>query len=332
MGNDRQGGSFLAGPGAAILCYLMWGAAPLYWKLLGEVHSFEVIAQRLIWSFALMALICAVMRINYLRYFKDKRAMAYLLPAAIFVLLNWSIYIYAVDAGHVVDTALGYYINPLLSILLGVVFFKERLSTLQKIAVALCFAGVLYFTIDYGILPWISLSLAGLFAIYGAIKKKGGYPAIPALAVECTITLPIGFAIAFAIASLTGTHAFLADTGSAHGWYLTLLLIGAGPVTAIPLVLFAQAANNTSLSTLGFIQYLSPTIALLLGVFAFGEPFTQAHAVCFGCIWAGLALVSFETIRGTKKSAANCEHEAERPEESTERASVELEEPSEQHA
>lgn len=301
MPDEKQGGSFIAGPGAAILCYLMWGTAPLYWKLLGEVHSFEVIAQRLIWSFVLMVAICAVMRVNFLKYFKDKRAMAYLFPASIFVLLNWSIYIYAVSIGHVVDTALGYYINPLLSILFGVVFFKERLTVLQTIAVALCFAGVLYFTVDYGVLPWISISLAFLFAIYGAVKKKGGYPAIPALAVECTITVPIAFVIAFAVAAITGTHAFLGDVSTPHGWYITLLLIGAGPVTAIPLVLFAQAANNTSLSTLGFIQYLSPTIALLLGVFVFGEPFTQAHAVCFGCIWAGLALVSFETIKNSGK-------------------------------
>ncbi|MBR5259544.1 MAG: EamA family transporter RarD [Eggerthellaceae bacterium] len=303
MSNTNQSSQELKGTLAGLLCYVIWGLAPLYWKLLDNVNSFEVIGQRIIWCFVLMVIICAVMRINFLELLRDKRAVSFLLPAAVLISINWGVYIYAVDTERVVHTAMGYYCNPLFSILFGVLFFKERLTTIQKIAVGLCLIGVIYFLFDYGELPWISLVLAISFGAYGAVKKKGGYPAVPALAVESALALPLAFGVAIAAAYITGSHAFLGDTHTVDGWILTLLVIGAGPITAIPLVLFAKAANSIPLSLLGFIQYVSPTIALLLGVFAFGEPFTSAHAVCFGCIWAGLALVSFGTLRGSKKTA-----------------------------
>ncbi|MBR3689763.1 MAG: EamA family transporter RarD [Eggerthellaceae bacterium] len=296
--NDQE----LRGSLAGLLCYVFWGLAPLYWKLLDGVNSLEVIGQRIIWCFVLMVIICAVMRVNFLDLLRDKRAISFLAPAALLISINWGVYIYAVDTDRVVHTAMGYYCNPLVSILFGVMFFKEKLSSLQKAAVALCLAGVVYFLFDYGELPWISITLAVSFGLYGAIKKKGGYPAIPALAVESTLALPLALAVVFATAYLTGSHAFMGDVASVDGWILTLLVIGAGPVTAIPLVLFAQAANSIPLSMLGFIQYVSPTIALLLGVLAFGEPFTPAHAVCFGCIWAGLALASIDTLRKARKA------------------------------
>lgn len=289
---------------AGLCCYIFWGLAPLYWKLLDEVSSLEVIGHRIIWCFALMVILCAILRIDFLHLFKERRAVKYLGVAAVLISINWGLYIYAVDTNRVVHTAMGYYINPLVSVLLGVAFFKEKLSGLQKAAVALCAAGVLYFLFDYGELPWISLVLAFSFGLYGAVKKRGGYPAIPALAVESTLALPLAFAAVVAAASVTGGHAFMNDTASTQGWITTLLIVGTGAVTAIPLVLFAKAANSIPLSLLGFIQYASPTIALLLGVFVFGEPFTSAHAVCFGCIWAGLALVSAETLRKSRKDAA----------------------------
>ena len=302
MDNTEQRSQELRGTAAGLLCYVFWGLAPLYWKLLGDVNSLEVIGQRIIWCFVLMVLICAVLRVNFLELLRDKRAVSYLGPAALLISINWGLYIYAVDTDRVVHTAMGYYCNPLFSILFGVLFFKEKLAGIQKAAVGLCLIGVIYFLIDYGELPWISIVLAVSFGAYGAVKKKGGYPAIPALAVESTLALPLAFAAVFATAYVTGSHAFMGDVTSADGWILTLLVIGAGPVTAIPLVLFAKAANSIPLSMLGFIQYVSPTIALLLGVFVFGEPFTSAHAVCFGCIWAGLALVSVDTLRKAKKN------------------------------
>lgn len=291
-----------SGVKAGVFCYVFWGLAPIYWKILGNVSPLEVIGHRVLWSFVLMAVVCLVLKNGFPRILCDKRAWKHLLPAGLLIMVNWSLYIYAVATDRVVFTALGYYINPLVSVLLGTVFFREKLSVFQKAAVALCAAGVLYFLYDLGELPWISLALAFSFGLYGAIKKKGGYPANEALAMESTVALPVALAVLALLPALTGADAaFLADTSSAAGWTTTLLLVGSGAITAIPLVLFAKAANSIPLSMLGFIQYISPTIALLLGVFAFGEAFTLAHAVCFGCIWAGLALVSFEAVRGQKK-------------------------------
>lgn len=288
-----------SGVKAGVLCYMFWGLAPIYWKLLGGVSPLEVIGHRIVWSFVLMVLVCLALKNGFPRILREKRAWKYLLPAGLLIMVNWSLYIYAVATDRVVFTALGYYINPLVSILLGTLFFREKLSAFQKAAVALCAAGVLYFLFDLGELPWISLMLAFSFGLYGAVKKKGGYPANEALAMESTVALPVALAVLALLPGLTGSDAaFMADTSSAAGWATTLLLVGSGAITAVPLVLFAKAANSIPLSTLGFIQYVSPTIALLLGVFAFGEAFTFAHAVCFGCIWAGLALVSFEAVRG----------------------------------
>lgn len=288
---------------AGLFCYLFWGLAPIYWKWLDAVDPLEVIGHRIIWCFILMVIICAVLRIDFVSLLKDKRAVKYLAVAAVLISINWGIYIYAVATDRIVHTAMGYYTNPLVSILFGVVFFQEKLSILQKGAVLLCAIGVVFFLFDYGELPWISLALAFSFGLYGAVKKKGGYPAIPALAVESALALPLALMAVAASIYLTGSHAFLGDTSSMQGWTTTLLIIGSGAITAIPLVLFAKAANSIPLTMLGFIQYVSPTIALLLGVFAYGEPFTTAHAVCFGCIWAGLALASIDTIRKSRAAS-----------------------------
>lgn len=299
------GNSASAGIKAGVGCYAFWGLAPLYWKLLGNVNPFEVIGHRVVWGFAFMVVICLALRNGFPAILRDKRAWLYLAPAGVLIMINWSLYIYAVDAGHVVYTALGYYINPLVSVLLGAVVFRERLTALQKAAVALCAVGVLYFLYDLGEFPWISLALALSFGLYGAMKKKGGYPANEALAMENTVALPFALALLAALPFITGEPAaFMSDIASASSWATTLLLVGAGAITAIPLVLFAKAANSIPLSTLGFIQYISPTIALLLGVFAFGEAFTQAHAICFACIWAGLALVSIDALRKPKATSS----------------------------
>lgn len=291
LAKRRQRNGVIAG----LFCYLIWGNAPLYWALLSEVNSIEIICHRVIWCFVLSAVICKAMRVDFLALVREPRARRYLIPAAILITSNWSIYIYAVVTGHVVETAIGYYINPLVSILLGMVVFKERLTRMQGVAVLLCLAGIIYFTVSYGQFPAIALLLAGTFGVYGAVKKKGGYPPVQAIAVENLYALPVAIVVAIVLACVTGQHAFLGDVTSWHGWALTLLLVGAGPLTAVPLFLFAWAANDIPLHLMGFIQYLSPTIALLNAVFVLGEPFTTAHAVCFGCIWTGLALVSVES-------------------------------------
>jgi len=288
------------GIAAGVFCYLLWGLFPIYWKLLSEVDSLEIIAHRIIWCFVTTVAFCAVARLDLPGLLKQPRAWRFLVPAALIITLNWSIYIYAVNIDHIVETAIGYYINPLVSIVLGIIVFRERLSPLKIVAVALCAIGVGYFTISYGQFPWIAIALALSFGIYGAIKKKAGYPATTALAFENTIMVLPAIAFAIVLAHITGTHAFAANLDTAHGVYLTVLLILGGPATAIPLILFAKAANSIPLSLLGFIQYISPTLALLTGVFLFDEPFTLAHGVCLGCIWTGIALVTFDTVRANR--------------------------------
>lgn len=287
------------GVAAAVFCYLLWGIFPLYWKLLAEVDSLEIIAHRIIWCFATTVIFCAAARLDLRGLLKTPRAWRYLVPAAIIITLNWSIYIFAVNIGRVVETAIGYYINPLVSVVLGIVVFGERLSALKGAAVTLCTIGVAFFTISYGQFPWIAIALAMSFGVYGAIKKKAGYPAITALAFENTVMVLPAILFAIALAHVTGTHSFAANLDTSHGVYLTALLVIGGPATAIPLILFAKAANSIPLSLLGFIQYLSPTMALLTGVFLFGEPFTLAHGVCLGCIWSGIALVIVDTVRAS---------------------------------
>ncbi|GHT79654.1 transporter [Actinomycetota bacterium] len=285
----------------AIGSYVLWGLLPIYWKLLGSASVFEIFAHRMLWSFVFMFVICRFIRkIDLMPLFKDRRAMLILGLAGISVAGTWGLYIYAINSNHVLEASLGYYINPLVAILFGVLIFKEKLTLFQKIATVLAAIGVIYFTIDYGRLPWISLALALLFGIYGALKKWGGYPATPALAVETTLVAP--FAVIFVTATffLPGRE-FLAPDAVSTGWLDTVLLIGGGALTAIPLLLFAKAANVVPLSWMGFLQYVSPTLTLLLGVFAFGEQFTTAHAVCFAFIWIGLVLISIEMLRGLQQ-------------------------------
>ncbi|ACV23400.1 putative chloramphenical resistance permease RarD [Slackia heliotrinireducens] len=276
---------------AGLACYILWGLFPLYWKMLVDVNSIEIICHRIIWCFATAIVVCAVLRLHPYRLLSNRRGWAHLLPAALIIATNWGMYIWGVNNGYVVEAALGYYINPLVSVLIGRVAFKERLTPMQCIAVVLCTLGVTYFTVSYGRFPWLAFALAISFGVYGAIKKHGGYPSFEALAVENTITLPIAIGLAITVAHITGTHAFFGDVSSVAGWKTTALLILGGPVTAIPLMLFSAAANKIPLASLGFIQYVSPTLQLIIGVFVFGEPFTLAHAVCFACIWAGLSFV-----------------------------------------
>ncbi|MBQ3924462.1 MAG: EamA family transporter RarD, partial [Firmicutes bacterium] len=271
--NRKMSGSEKRGVVTAFMCYLVWGLLPIFWKMIEEVSPYEIIAHRIIWCFVVVMLICLITRQDVASLYRDKRAWRFLAPAAAIITANWSVYIYAVSNYHVIETAIGYYINPLITILLGLIVFRERLSVMQWIAVGLCTAGVVSFTVNYGHFPWISIFLATTFGIYGAIKKKAGYPAIPAIAFENT--LMVGPAAVFAVwlAYHTGTHAFASDLGSPHGIYLTVMLIIAGLLTALPLTLFSTAANLIQLSFLGFIQFFSPTLSLLTGVFLYGEPF-----------------------------------------------------------
>jgi len=289
--------------------YALWGIMPLFWKLLEHVDALEILAHRLLWSVVFLVPICLITcRKSFLALFRQRRAVLILLGTGLLVTFNWGVFIYAVITDHVLQTSMGYYINPLMSIAIGMLLFKEKLSLAQKIALGLATIAVLYFTFDYGSFPWLSVTLAVSFAIYGALKKKGGYPALPALAVETTLVGPLAVIYVVITFFLPG-HAFLAvDTSgviSSAVLFASFLLICGGVLTFVPLLLFAEAVNTIPLSLMGFMQYLSPTISLLLGVFVFQEAFTHAHAVCFALVWTGLALIMIEGFIKQKRAKAS---------------------------
>jgi len=223
--------------------------------------------------------------------------MLYLLCTSSLITVNWTLYIWAVENGHIIDASLGYYINPFINIILGVLFLKERLSGIQKIAIAFAFFGVAYLTFSYGTLPFITIILACTFSLYAFLRKKAQIEAMPALTVETVIALPV--ALGFLIMTfINHTNSYqLTDIST------LILIMLTGPITAIPLFLFGKAAETVSMTTLGFVQYLSPTLQLLVGVLLFKEVFTTAHIVCFSFIWAGLILYSVYLIRGSRFTA-----------------------------
>ena len=267
--------------------YVLWGFFPIYWKLLHNVPALQVIGHRIAWSFVLLMAV-----ILLTRQWQDFRS-ASLVPktiaiysfAGILLSVNWLIYVWGVNAGFIVETSLGYFINPLISVLLGVVFLRERLRTLQWIPILLVAAGVLYLTLSYGRLPWIALSLAFSFGIYGLVKKLAPLGSLYGLTLETALVFPIAL-IYLMFAGFTGTGSFLRE-----GALTDLFLIGTGAVTSIPLLMFASAARQIPLTMIGILQYIAPTLQFLIGVFLYREPFDQSRLIGFSLVW--LALIIF---------------------------------------
>lgn len=270
-----------------IAAYALWGFFPIYWKLLHEVPALEVIGHRIGWSFLL--LVAFILVTKQWRQFRSaaltsKTFVIYSI-ASILLTINWLVYVWGVNAGFIVETSLGYFINPLLSVLLGVVFLRERLRLAQWIPVALAAAGVLYLTLAYGRLPWIALSLAFTFGFYGFVKKLAPLGSLYGLALETGIVFPAALIYLILIES-TNQGAFMHK-----GAFIDILLIGAGLVTTIPLLLFASAARQIPLSVIGILQYIAPTLQFLIGVLIYHEPFDQSRLIGFGLVW--LALIIF---------------------------------------
>ncbi len=280
----------------AVAAYTLWGILPIYWKLINSVFSIEILSNRIVWAFVFTIIIIGVTRQwNELRRIaKDKKQMIYICIASILIAFNWGLYIWAVNADKIVDASLGYYINPLLAVALGVVIFKEKLSIWQGSALVMAGIGVLIKTMQYGKIPWISLGLAISFALYGAIKKSIKANSIVGLTLETTILTPVAL-IYIASRQFNGISAFQNE-----GTTVILLLIGAGVVTAVPLLLFASGARRLPMSVLGFTQYISPTISLIIGVFLYHENFTAVDMVGFGFIWVALTLYSVSQINVAK--------------------------------
>jgi len=271
-----------------IAAFFLWGILPLYWKALKSVPSPQILAHRIIWSSVFVAILLIIRgRVpDIRRAFSSRRNRLFFTLSALCIGINWFIYIWAVNANRVVESSMGYFINPLVSVFLGMIFLRERLGFLQIIAVLLAISGVLYMAIQYGSLPWIALSLAFSFGFYGLMHKLSKADSLIALLYHTAFLVP--FALLFlAIEGWKGTGAIGTATPLAH-----LLLIGSGVVTAIPLIWFANGVRRIPLSTVGFTQYLAPSLMLLLGVLVFREPFTRTHLISFSLIWGGLVLFS----------------------------------------
>lgn len=278
-----------------LLCYCIWGLFPLYWRLLDHVDSFEILAHRMLWSAVFMVVLFVGIRHRSIKKsIHTFRQWMGLLLTSVLISFNWGLYIWAINHGYILQSSIGYYINPLVNVLLGYLFLHERLNRAQSVALLFALAGVLYFTIDYGHFPIISIGLALSFGIYGLLKKKMGLPATEALTVETIWMMPA--AAAFILWSYNSGDSAL-NSFDALTW---ILLLAAGAVTAIPLLLYGKAAERITLTDLGFLQYLSPTGQFLIGVFVYDEPFTTAHIVCFACIWTGLAIFSVDALKPKK--------------------------------
>lgn len=280
----------------ALLCYIVWGLFPIFWKQITGVPAVNVLAHRIVWSFVfLLGLVMITNRHTFIEYIKQPKLLLRLGLAGLLISANWGIYIYAVASNHIVEAGLGYYINPLINVFLGYVFLKERLAMMQKTAVVLALIGVVYFTVSYGKFPWISMLLAITFGLYGLLKKKINLESMPALTIETMMVFPLAL----------GYLCYTANSSAAIPFFppstLTCtFLVCSGVVTAIPLFWFGKSAQAIPLSTLGFIQYLCPTLQLLLGVFVYGETFGIEYLICFVFVWAGLICYTVSILKGKR--------------------------------
>lgn len=284
---------------AALSTYLIWGVLPLYWNLLARAEANEILAHRIIWSFIFMVVVLMVtkrwqsFKEDCRTLWQNKKRGAILLLAAFTISLNWLTYIWAVNHGHVIDTSIGYYINPLMSVLFGIVFFRERISGLKKISLLLAAIGIVLMTYQLGKLPWVAVVLAVSFSVYGALKKQLHLNPFSSITLETLLMVPFAVPYIGMLMMSPANHFSLATPD------LALYLMGTGVVTAVPLVLFSYGANLLPLNVLGFFQYISPTIGLLLGIFFFHETFGMAQISALGFVWAAIVLFTVaESLRG----------------------------------
>lgn len=274
----------------AVGAYVAWGFLPVFWKALHDVPALEILAHRVAWGLA-VAIVLVSYRLRW-RWLgavaRDQRTMLAFAASAALLSLNWFIYIWAVNAGYIVETSLGYFINPLVNVLLGVLFLKERLRGGQGLAIGLALLGVLYLTVQYGAPPWIALALALSFAGYGLIRKTATLGALEGFTLETMLLFPVAL-------SYLVYHEALGTASFGHSSATTTLLLAcAGIVTAGPLIMFAAGARRISFTMLGLLQYIAPTIQLLLGVLVYGEALTLARLAGFGMIWLALAVYTLE--------------------------------------
>jgi chloramphenicol-sensitive protein RarD len=277
---------------AGFAAFGTWGLIPIYWKLLQTLPAGEILAHRFVWTTLFLIIL-----LTWQRRWPEVRAAAssprsllYCLASGIFISINWLVFIWAVNVGRVVETSLGYFMTPLVNVLFGAIFLRERLTRWQLVSVLLALVGVLNLTLGYGEFPWIAIVLCVSFGIYGLLRKKSATRAIPGLFLETTLLTPLAILYLLHL-QRAGTLTF----GQTH-WSLALVLISTGVVTGLPLVWFGHAARHLRMTTLGFLQYISPSGSFLLGVFLYHEPFTHNHVITFSLIWAALAIFTADAI------------------------------------
>ena len=277
--------------------YLTWGLFPLYWPLLEPANSIEIVAHRAIWTFAFcMALLISTGKLSAtFALLKDRRIALRLLASTILISINWLVYIWGVNSGHVVECALGYYINPLLIIAFGVFLLKEKMRKLQWVSVSIAAIGVLVLAIDYGHPPWIAFSLAASWGTYGLVKKQLGLGALEGLAIETTLSvIPYGGYLIWMAHKGTGQFG--------HHFGITALLILAGVVTAIPLLMFNGATNRLKFTIIGLLQYITPTVQFLIGVLLRHEPMTMGRWIGFLIVWLALFTLGYDLVKSGSSS------------------------------
>ncbi|MFD1739492.1 EamA family transporter RarD [Bacillus salitolerans] len=280
--------------------FLLWGLLPIYWKFLNQVPALEILAHRVIWSFVIVLVIVLFLKRNQLKNFfqvqmSQKKTWFALFLASLFISINWLTYIFAVNSNHIVEASLGYYINPLVAVMLGVFVLREKMNKWQVISFVLAAIGVIYMTVSLGKLPWVALVLAFSFGFYGLSKKLIKVDSILGLLLETFFILP--FALLFsAYLGVNSQQSFLAGSTQQD-----LFLLGSGIATALPLLWFSIGAQKIPLFMVGFLQYIAPSISLLIGVFMYGELFTTDHAITFTCIWTALGIFTVSNIRQVMK-------------------------------
>jgi len=284
---------------AALACFTAWGLLPVYWKEIPNVPAVEMVAHRVVWSLLFVAVLLTLQRswVEIRRQW-TARTLGWAALSGAAVTVNWGIYIWAVNAGRVVDTSLGYFLMPLVNLLVGLVFFRERLRALQWLAVAIAAAGVGQAIVVRAGVPWVALGLCGSFGLYGALRKDSHLDSLPGLFFETLAMAPLALAW-LAWTGLGGTAAF-----GTHDLRASAFLMGAGVVTAVPLLWFSHAARRLPLSTVGFIQYLSPSLSFVLGTALYHEPVTTARLVSFACVWAALAVFTADALGPRRRAVA----------------------------
>lgn len=294
MSGEQKGILFVSG------AYIIWGLLPVYWRQIETVSPYEIIAHRIFWSFIFMVLyILFTGRWQYLKtnltfIFSDRKKALSLVAASIIISINWLTYILAVNQGHILEAGLGYYINPFVSILLAFFILKERFSKGEWLAIFIVSLGVIYMSLGVGHIPWLALTLAVTFGVYGLIKKTINIDATYALAVETAVLAPIALLY---ILYLNASGVNTLDFGLNRD---TMFTMGTGVVTAIPLLLFALGAVKIPLSLTGLLQYIGPTLMLFIGIFLYGESFTATHQIAYGFIWVGLILYTLLRFKASR--------------------------------